>query len=380
MNDKKTAAKLVISTRQVDLSLGAFPFPCTQSVYEFHSPVNPSSQEFLVQKRSGCSHNFREFHPELLNCSTFRNMKSQLQEHVIGIPVSCQYDKPSLSNGSGAIIQKKWDYTNYRINKNRKKADNFVDGVREHVRLGPKFSETVKEKSFQANFAVGGEKLLKASQCYLSTTGGPIAGLLFISSQRIAFCSDRSIKFSSPNGELIRIHYKKDKRANQSENVKNPSQKYMEIVTVDNFDFWFMGFLNYQKAFSYLQQALCEAQNLIVVTYGIFFHLLWVLNNQTEFCETSVRLGPKISKTVKGKLKLEAGSLQIEGVKSVFKKTFSVGKEEKLLKASSPRVPVKEFWLLFHRTSRLHNSKNLKIPELNLSMTVGNGADVAMMR
>eukprot|EP00261_Vitis_vinifera_P036811 XP_019078054.1 PREDICTED: GEM-like protein 4 [Vitis vinifera] len=149
------------------------------------------------------------------------------------------------------------------------------------MRLGPKFSETVKGKLslgarilqvggvkrvFKQIFGVGeGEKLLKASQCYLSTTGGPIAGLLFISSQRIAFCSDRSIKFSSPNGELIRIHYKvsiplrKIQRANQSENVKNPSQKYMEIVTVDNFDFWFMGFLNYQKAFSYLQQALCEA-------------------------------------------------------------------------------------------------------------------------
>ncbi|RVW16039.1 hypothetical protein CK203_079108 [Vitis vinifera] len=42
-----------------------------------------------------------------LNCSTFRNMKSQLQEQVIGIPVSCQYDKPSLSNGSRAIIQSK---------------------------------------------------------------------------------------------------------------------------------------------------------------------------------------------------------------------------------------------------------------------------------
>ncbi|KAL6312260.1 hypothetical protein AAG906_022016 [Vitis piasezkii] len=202
-------------------------------------------------------------------------MKSQLQEHVIGIPVSCQYDKPSLSNGSGAIIQSKTLSISFHsayqlINKNGKKADNFVDGVREHVRLGPKFSETVKEKSFQANFGVGeGEKLLKASQCYLSTTGGPIAGLLFISSQRIAFCSDRSTKFSSPNGELIRIHYKvsiplrKIQRANQSENVKNSSQKYMEIITVDNFDFWFMGFLNYQRAFSYLQQALCEAQNLV---------------------------------------------------------------------------------------------------------------------
>ncbi|RVW51457.1 GEM-like protein 4 [Vitis vinifera] len=160
--------------------------------------------------------------------------------------------------------------------KNRTKADNFVDGVREHVRLGPKFSETVKGKLslgarilqvggvkrvFKQIFGVGeGEKLLKASQCYLSTTGGPIAGLLFISSQRIAFCSDRSIKFSSPNGLYPT---EKDTKSQPKRDVKNPSQKYMEIVTVDNFDFWFMGFLNYQKAFSYLQQALCEAQNLV---------------------------------------------------------------------------------------------------------------------
>ncbi|WJZ97532.1 hypothetical protein VitviT2T_016129 [Vitis vinifera] len=298
-------------------------------------------------------------------------MKSQLQEHVIGIPVSCQYDKPSLSNGSGAIIQKKWDSTNYRIKKKQEEGRQFCGWMR----LGPKFSETVKGKLslgarilqvggvkrvFKQIFGVGeGEKLLKASQCYLSTTGGPIAGLLFISSQRIAFCSDRSIKFSSPNGELIRIHYKvsiplrKIQRANQSENVKNPSQKYMEIVTVDNFDFWFMGFLNYQKAFSYLQQALCEA-----------------LRSDSKFLPPNfykLRLGPKISKTVKGKLRLEDGNLQIEGVKSVFKKTFSVGKDEKLLKASSPRVSVKEFWLLFHRVFKLSESFQLSSTDNLLS-------------
>ena len=91
------------------------------------------------------------------------------------------------------------------------------------MRLGPKFSETVKGKLslgarilqlggvkrvFRQIFCAKGEKLLKASQCYLSTTAGPIAGLLFISTQRVAFCSDRSIKFSCSNGELVRIHYK----------------------------------------------------------------------------------------------------------------------------------------------------------------------------
>eukprot|EP00261_Vitis_vinifera_P023895 XP_010656009.1 PREDICTED: GEM-like protein 4 [Vitis vinifera] len=164
------------------------------------------------------------------------------------------------------------------MNQHGKKGDNIVHGIREHVRLAPRIFETVKGKLslgarilqqggmkriFKQLFGVTeGENLLKASQCYLSTTAGPIAGLLFLSTQRVAFCSERSIKFSSPNGELVRFYYKvsiplrKIKRVDQSENMKNPSQKYMEVVTADDFEFWFMGFLNYQKAFNCLQKAL----------------------------------------------------------------------------------------------------------------------------
>ncbi|CAN1177811.1 GEM-like protein 4 [Linum perenne] len=146
------------------------------------------------------------------------------------------------------------------------------------VKLGSKISETLKgklslgarilqvggvKKVFRQLFSVGeGERLLKACQCYLSTNAGPIAGLLFISTHKLAFCSERSIQLSSPEGKSIRVHYKvlipleKIEMANQSENVKNPSQKYMEIVTVDGFDFWFMGFLSYKKAFKYLEKAI----------------------------------------------------------------------------------------------------------------------------
>ena len=52
------------------------------------------------------------------------------------------------------------------------------------------------------------------------------------------------------------IPLKRIKRVDQSENVKQPSQKYIDIVTVDDFEFWFMGFLNYQKTFEYLLQAI----------------------------------------------------------------------------------------------------------------------------
>lgn len=91
--------------------------------------------------------------------------------------------------------------------------------------MGPKLSETVKgklslgakiigkggrENIFKHIFGKGndGEKLLKASQCYLSTTAGPIAGILFISTQKVAFCSERPITLPSPSGLLVRTPYK----------------------------------------------------------------------------------------------------------------------------------------------------------------------------
>lgn len=65
----------------------------------------------------------------------------------------------------------------------------------------------------------------------------------------------------------VLIPLAKINRVNKSENMKKPSQKYMELVTVDNFDFWFMGFLNYQKTFRYLQQAIYQNIDGVQVTY-----------------------------------------------------------------------------------------------------------------
>ncbi|XP_022141576.1 putative GEM-like protein 8 [Momordica charantia] len=163
------------------------------------------------------------------------------------------------------------------------KLGSFGHGVKEHVavRFGQKIRETVKGKlSLGAKMIlkVGGlrkvykqlfsvreeEKLLKACECHLSTTAGPLPGFLFISSHKLAFCSHKSIKFSSPNGDLLSFHYKvvipvgRVERVNQSENVNKPSQKYLEIVTVDNFDFWFMRFQNFQKTFRFLQQTISQ--------------------------------------------------------------------------------------------------------------------------
>ncbi|XP_068640106.1 putative GEM-like protein 8 [Aristolochia californica] len=223
-------------------------------------------------------------------------MKKAVLGHVIGVPVNgvgytveekperlgsaprSPFLFPSPSDSFPQSKQKKIDSIVGWMNKFSKRADSFASAVREHVKTGPKISEIVMgklslgarilqkggvEKVFTRIFKVGErEKLLKACQCYLSTSAGPIAGLLFISTEKIAFFSDRSLTFTISDGRLFRTRYKvsiplkKIQRANPSENVNKPSQKYIQIVTVDNFEFWFMAFINYQKAFKYLQQAV----------------------------------------------------------------------------------------------------------------------------
>ncbi|XP_017224671.1 GEM-like protein 7 [Daucus carota subsp. sativus] len=221
-------------------------------------------------------------------------MKNQIPGQVIGIPISSTVYPAEMPREGSLCIACNQYYASPKfrqstielmkdgINKLGMKVENFAQGIRDHVKIGPKLSETVRgklrlgakilrvggvRKVFKQNFSIrSGEKLLKASQCYLSTTAGPIAGLLFISTDRIAFCSERSIKVSTSTGDLIRIHYKvsvplnKIKRANESENVQDPSRKYIDIVTEDDYEFWFMGFLNHQRTYKFLQLAVYESQ------------------------------------------------------------------------------------------------------------------------
>lgn len=83
--------------------------------------------------------------------------------------------------------------------------------------------------------------------------------------RKLLFENERSIAYSSSTGELIRTPYKvlipikKIKNIYESANVNKPEQKYMEIVTVDDFEFWFMGFLRYNKAYKNLRKAISMA-------------------------------------------------------------------------------------------------------------------------
>ncbi|CAN6304771.1 unnamed protein product [Urochloa humidicola] len=212
-------------------------------------------------------------------------MESFAQDHVIGIPLASfayaqeeTQGKPSCS----ALIHKKNKRSSFivRMSKLSQKTDTYMQGFKEHLTLGPKFSETIRGKlSFGAKVLQAGsidkvfreyfvvekdEKLLKAFQCYLSTTAGPIAGMLFISSEKIGFHSDRPLSLACSKGGRTRVPYKvliplkRIKSASVRENLYNPDEKYVDLVTVDGFDFLFMGFISYEKSFRYLQHVISE--------------------------------------------------------------------------------------------------------------------------
>lgn len=54
------------------------------------------------------------------------------------------------------------------------------------------------EKIFQQNFeTVPEEQLQKTYACYLSTSAGPVMGILYLSTAKLAFCSDSPLSYKT---------------------------------------------------------------------------------------------------------------------------------------------------------------------------------------
>ncbi|EEF47122.1 GEM-like protein 1 [Ricinus communis] len=165
-----------------------------------------------------------------------------------------------------------------RVDDVTRKAEVFADNVWHHLKVSSSFTDAAMarisqgtkvltegghDKVFQQAFGVlPGEKLLKAYVCYLSTSSGPVIGTLYISTKRMAFSSDYPFWYYSSTGQQQRMYYKvvvqldKLRTANPSSSRINPSEKYIQIVTTDGHDFWFMGFVSYDKALKQLTEAL----------------------------------------------------------------------------------------------------------------------------
>ncbi|KAI5054945.1 hypothetical protein GOP47_0030090 [Adiantum capillus-veneris] len=197
------------------------------------------------------------------------------------------------------------------FNKWTKKAEDMTGNVWSHLKTGPNVADTALgrlaigtkamaegglENVFRQSFEVAPEEhLLKSFACYLSTSTGPVAGTLYLSTHKLAFCSDRPLAIpgssSSPTAKQSTPHSKTHSAAtdytssaqqqqqwvfykvavpvsqldvvNPVENTKKkPSERYVQVKTVDGHEFWFLGFVNYDKGVKNLQDTLARNTNV----------------------------------------------------------------------------------------------------------------------
>ncbi|GJN10990.1 hypothetical protein PR202_ga29147 [Eleusine coracana subsp. coracana] len=131
------------------------------------------------------------------------------------------------------------------------------------LRYPRSYPEGGYDKIFQQTFeCLPDEKLKKAYVCYLSTTHGPVMGVLYISTVKIAFGSDSPVKYVTEDNKTASSFYKVVlpfahlRSVTPMTSQQNPSERYIQIVSVDNHEFWFMGFVNYDSALKNLQEAV----------------------------------------------------------------------------------------------------------------------------
>uniref|UniRef100_A0A0E0MMB4 GRAM domain-containing protein n=1 Tax=Oryza punctata TaxID=4537 RepID=A0A0E0MMB4_ORYPU len=148
---------------------------------------------------------------------------------------------------------------------NLKTAPSMSDAAMGKLSLGAKaLSEGGFDKLYKQTFTGAGadERLKKTFACYLSTATGPVAGTLYLTDRTVAFCSDRPLSFTAPSGQTAWSYYKvmipiaKVAAVEPVTMKETPPEKYVHVVTVDSHDFWFMGFVSYDKAVHHLVQAV----------------------------------------------------------------------------------------------------------------------------
>lgn len=161
--------------------------------------------------------------------------------------------------------------------------EDLAGNVWQHLRTGPSVADAAMgmiaqgtkvlaeggyEKIFKQTFeTVPDEQLITSYACYLSTSAGPVMGILYLSTVKLAFCSDNPLSYKVGNQTewsyykvVIPLHQLR--AVNPSKNQANPAEKYIQIVSIDSHEFWFMGFVTYDSAVKSLQQALQYARDL----------------------------------------------------------------------------------------------------------------------
>lgn len=191
---------------------------------------------------------------------------------------------PSVTNLSSIDIKSKMESAKdvlgrwaRNVKEATKKAEDLAGNTWQHLKTGPSLADAALgriaqgtkvlaeggyEKIFHQTFeTVPEEQLQNSFACYLSTSAGPVMGILYVSTAKLAFCSDNPLSYKADDKTewsyykvVLPLHQLK--AVNPSSSRNNPSEKYIQVISVDNHEFWFMGFLNYDGAVKCLQVVL----------------------------------------------------------------------------------------------------------------------------
>ncbi|GMH00215.1 hypothetical protein Nepgr_002054 [Nepenthes gracilis] len=184
---------------------------------------------------------------------------------------------PNHPMGSVKDVLGKWGK---KATEATKKAENLAGNMWQHLKTSPNIADAAVariaqgtkvlaeggyEKVFRHTFeTVPEEQLQKSYACYLSTSAGPVVGTLYLSTMKLGFCSDNPLSYKV--GDKTEWSYYKVviplnqiKAVNPSTSKVNQAEKYIQIISVDNHEFWFMGFVNYDSAVKNLQQGVARS-------------------------------------------------------------------------------------------------------------------------
>ncbi|KAI4328151.1 hypothetical protein L6164_020532 [Bauhinia variegata] len=251
---------------------GSEPEPETKSLSQLNQSIERLASPGSIKKSVHWS-------PELVTESTFVSSPQGDEPRYSFSPASSSSFSVRDSVVNVRSVLERWGK---RVAETTRKAENLAGNTWQHLKTSPSFTEAALGRIAQGTkvLAEGGyeriflhtfetvpdEQLLNSYACYLSTSAGPVMGILYLSTAKLAYCSDNPLSYKS-NDQTEWSYYKvviplhQLKAVNPSSSRGNPSEKYIQVISVENHEFWFMGFLNYDGAVSSLKEAL-EANRL----------------------------------------------------------------------------------------------------------------------
>ncbi|KAK9062205.1 hypothetical protein SSX86_019391 [Deinandra increscens subsp. villosa] len=187
-------------------------------------------------------------------------------------------DSPAFNmNNSMVNIKDTFGRWRKKVGEATRRAEDLAGNTWQHLKTAPSLTDAALgriaqgtkvlaeggyEKIFRQTFETVPEELLVNSfACYLSTSAGPVLGVIYVSTAKIAFCSDNPLSYKT-NDKTEWSYYKviiplqQMKAVNPSSSRGKSAEKYIQVISVDGHEFWYMGFLNYDGAVKCLQDAL----------------------------------------------------------------------------------------------------------------------------